>query len=617
MKTFFTLIFTCAILSAAGKNTFQKLTEVNTCWKAQSDINPAQLPSVHPRSEKEWIRLHLQLVEQTLRSRSTANLTPAQKAARLTDLDHLHQYWQAGAFPINEDYAYHTPIFIDKHNNFCAVGYLVKASGHEAIARMIAARTNLAYVKEMHYPELDTWAARNGFTKDELAWIQPSYPAVDYAVAIGKGVNGEVRELLADGDTLYTGGSFTKADSTIDAANIAFVTENSGTYTWHSMGTGVNGPVNAIAKYQNRIYIAGAFSMAGDSVMHNVAYWEGGRWHSPGCLFGEVHDLAVLGNTLYAAGSFDICASLTNINFAALGVNGWQQLPGLSGHVNTLEVMDTSLVLGGAFHYGADTVNAIKWSLNGGFRKFALSTRNEVNDFEFYKDTLYAACKWMPGGDSTLLFLKLRNDTWDSTFRLNYQQMIMGKYLGTGISLNTLLAGDNHLMLGGSFVGNSGMTSVSNCIDFTPAISGGRYYYGTGNWFEVDSTIHKMIYFKGDLIAGGSFKRSGFPHPQIGGALLNGIGKRKKYASAVNIVKAGDDIMIYPNPAAPGALINIKSGLNATDYTLMDNAGRIIISGDMKEATPSTLKMPQATGIYLLKLNNKAGKSIIQRITIR
>lgn len=67
----------------------------------------------------------------------------------------------------------------------------------------------------------------------------------------------------------------------------------------------------------------------GDSAVNNVAYWEGGRWHFAGCLYGEVKDLVVFGNQLYAAGSFDVCAALADVNLHAYPAIAGSSCPGL------------------------------------------------------------------------------------------------------------------------------------------------------------------------------------------------------------------------------------------------------------------------------------------------
>jgi hypothetical protein len=92
----------------------------------------------------------LQLVEKTLRSRSTDGLREQQIKSRLKTLDQLHAYWLSNTYPINNKVAHRNPIFIDDYNTFCAVGYLIKASGYEPLARTIADSENLSYL--MGYP---------------------------------------------------------------------------------------------------------------------------------------------------------------------------------------------------------------------------------------------------------------------------------------------------------------------------------------------------------------------------------------------------------------------------------------------------------------------------------
>ena len=151
MRVLVSIFLSFLFLTSYGNNaTYKKLTEVNKCWADQPDVRPAMLPGYAALTEREWIRTHLSLVEGILSNRNTDHLSSAQKHNRAKCLSLLHGYWLSGNFPVNEDYATRTPIFIDKYDNFCAVGYLVKATGNEQVSRMIAAKTNLAYVKEMN-----------------------------------------------------------------------------------------------------------------------------------------------------------------------------------------------------------------------------------------------------------------------------------------------------------------------------------------------------------------------------------------------------------------------------------------------------------------------------------
>lgn len=604
MKTILTFFCACLLFTAYGRNTtFQKLAAVNACWNDQPDVRKNALPSWQERSETEWIRLHLSLVEQTLRQRATHHLSAAQRQNRLRSLDDLHRYWLAGRFPLNNHYTCRTPIFIDDQDNFCAVGYLVKASGHESVSRMIAARTNLAYVRQMHYPELDSWAKEYGFTREELAWIQPGYMPTQYvAKPMGSGVNGEVRELLTDGDTLYVGGIFTTIGNATPANNIAFVTETGGSYTWHTMATGVNGPVKAITKYNGRIYIGGAFTMAGDSVVNNIAYWENGRWHNAGCLFGEVNDLVVYNNQLYAGGHFDVCAAMADINFARFNGQLWQPVPGLSGKVNTMEVMGADLLLGGAFSYNGNPTNAIKWREANGFTTFARSTGNEINDFELYNGTMYAAGQYVPGGDSSHVIWKIGSNGLD-TF---YNHISTGGMSGWSRNpvLKTLFGDGPSLMAGGDFSYYS-MLGGENCISFSS-----QHISGLGDWFVVDSTIHKLAYFKNSIVAGGTFKTNY-------GTTLNGIGRRT-YALGVSPVNPAGDLTIYPLPITNSRSFFIENSFNGSRYTLQDMSGRNIHTGALQAAGRQEVILPAvAPGMYLIRVANENGAAQVRKLTIQ
>lgn len=150
------------------------LIDLNREWLNQEDINVHDIKNV-PTHEVGKIKMHLRLVEQTLRNRKTSHLSKTQKLNRVKCLDILSEYWQLGVFPQNENYAYRTPIFIDKYNTFCAVGHLMKRTGAENIARRISESNNLVYVRDISNQKAADWMLANGLSMEECAWIQPGY----------------------------------------------------------------------------------------------------------------------------------------------------------------------------------------------------------------------------------------------------------------------------------------------------------------------------------------------------------------------------------------------------------------------------------------------------------
>ena len=121
------------------------------------------------------IRTHLATVESILRARDVSHL-PAEKQARRADLlDALHAYWTDGRFPQNTEVPGRTPIFIDEAGRLCAVGHLIAETMGRDLAEWIDARYHFAAVRDIDAPVLDTWATRHGFSRQELAMIQPWY----------------------------------------------------------------------------------------------------------------------------------------------------------------------------------------------------------------------------------------------------------------------------------------------------------------------------------------------------------------------------------------------------------------------------------------------------------
>lgn len=613
MKIIITLLLSCISIACLGHEgkTYDKLCEVNKCWAEQKDISQLSYPDYACQTERDWIRIHLQLVEQTLRSRSTNHLDTSQKANRLAALDHLNEYWHNGAFPVNNQYAYRTPIFIDKHDNFCAVGYLVKATGYEDVSRMIAARTNLAYVREMNYPELLAWAKEYGFTVDELAWIQPGYPPETYLQNIGKGTDGNVFKLYADNDSgkLYVGGAFTHVDSTMSANNIAYVTEQNGAYTWHNMGGGVNGPVYAILAINGKVYVGGDFTKAGGKDAKNIAFWDGSAWNALGCIDGVVKDMTIYRDDLYVAGDFSLCDSVSEVNFACWKHTKWQPVAWndpLEGRINSIYTDGYySIILGGKFSYKGKPVNIIEYSYYGGLIEYSNSIINEVNDIDNNKGVLYAVTTG--DMDTTKLVLKLGNNKyWGALYQYAFTATDM-------LNLQTICMRGDDVLVGGDIQYRSQIQpgpKGSNC---------GMIYQNQvvpydGIW--VDSVINTMTIFNGKMIVGGNFD-VGYNGKWSYGA-LHSIGHWTNPTGVEKVSSTTAIFSIYPNPAKGSTTVTIEQDMQASQFRLTDINGRVVARHPLDGKRKIQLPLPQlAAGIYIAELYNEQGLHAMQRLTVQ
>lgn len=172
------LVLSIVVFPARAQKTpdFNKLTRVNEQWYSQPDTETLGLGNFAGNfNEQESIRFHLMQVERLLRSRPVAHLPEEQQGKRKANLDVLNAYWKNGVFPVNSQHQNRQPYFVDDTDIYCAVGYLMKQSGADDMARSIHATQNFNYLFDIDHPQLMKWVENSGLTLDELALIQPGY----------------------------------------------------------------------------------------------------------------------------------------------------------------------------------------------------------------------------------------------------------------------------------------------------------------------------------------------------------------------------------------------------------------------------------------------------------
>ncbi len=178
----------------------EHLHEVNAQWSTMEPSAFADARTVRFPSDAARIAEHLHRVRQHLALQTPEGLSLLAGSHRRALLEALDTYADRGIFPMNDLVHGRSPVFIDTHGNACAVGHLMITSGHAELAEHISEELNLAYVHDIAIPEVAEWATTNGFTIDELAWIQPTYdhmkirdPGVVAAIQLANGDRFEVR----------------------------------------------------------------------------------------------------------------------------------------------------------------------------------------------------------------------------------------------------------------------------------------------------------------------------------------------------------------------------------------------------------------------------------------
>jgi hypothetical protein len=419
MKHLLLVLASIACLYSYGNNSekfLQQLSKVNSQWSKQPEhlsiINKAG--TFQHTNFNQWIATHLMLVEQTLRNRDVSHLSSAQKQNRITLLNELNSYWKAGVFPVNDFLPYKNPVFIDRKGTHCAVGYLMMQSGHDVLAQAIDANEKFAYVYEIKTNGVAEWAVEQGFTIDELAWIQPAYPPNVQASDLDGGLNGTVNTIAVDSSsqTVYVGGSFTQSTSGVNCTNVAAWVNGFAGYDWIPVGNGVNGPVYTMLLHNNKLYVGGEFTMAGSVAAKNVAVYDiaQGQWQAVGNLDSSVRALAVYNNELYAGGNFSgFVSKWTGTAWADI-TQGFLYGEG----VRTLEVWNNELVIGGNFELTTGALRRHVATYNGTYMgMLGFGTLTPVNDFTLHSGKLYAGTDLYYLSDSSgLCYFDETNNEW-------------------------------------------------------------------------------------------------------------------------------------------------------------------------------------------------------------
>ena len=166
--------FFLATVQVHATSLYHQLRAFNPYWE-QYSVHVEGKPAKAISNDVDYVRAHLAEVLAVLSDAPINQLSNDQLRSRNELIDVLADYAQRGRFPINYYRLQRIPVFIDEHDTYCAVGYLMRHTGHGAMARRIAAANNYAWVREIAEPGLAAWQLASGFSLDELKLIQGAY----------------------------------------------------------------------------------------------------------------------------------------------------------------------------------------------------------------------------------------------------------------------------------------------------------------------------------------------------------------------------------------------------------------------------------------------------------
>jgi hypothetical protein len=590
------LLVLLALFAQASEKTLQQLSSVNVQWQKQTDISSVlSETSIAPGiNHIDLIALHLELVEKTLKRRSVAHLSTQQKANRKELLNKLNGYWQAKQFPINDYLTYKSPVFIDRFGTHCAVGYLMQQSGYESLAREIDSKQKFAFVHDIKVKGVDKWAQEQGFTIDELAWIQPGYWVTTTANDLSGGVNGQVNTIVVEqgGMSIYVAGEFNTAGGTVAANNIAVYQSGFAGWSWMALNNGVNGKIKTMIVHNNQLLVGGAFTEANGQAANHIALYDfvSGQWQNMGSLDGTVNTLAVYNNEIYAGGSFTNMLSKWN-------GNSWidaNQIGFYGNEVRTLEVINNELIIGGDFELPTGALRKNVVGFDGTqFIYMGFGTVTPVNDLAFYNGRIYAACDVVSGNDTCALALfNASNNDWEKV-------IVPINNLGNsfiGDKICALAINGNEMLCGGSFMVGAGLFFGNNMMRFQQANAATANDYTITPVLYLDSTVNTIAMNNSIAYFGGEFVANNMSN------VLNHVAYFDVLTGVKDQTKNEETTLnIYPNPANESCILHVNTGFMDKDYVVISNSlGQEISRINLpKGATQFPIELAGfATGIY-------------------
>jgi len=419
----------------------------------------------------------------------------------------------------------------------------------------------------------------------------------------GSGVGGPVNALAAVGDDVFLGGAF----NTVGSMNVKNLARwNNATGTWNAVGNGIDGTIRAMAADANALYVGGAFKTIDGTTVDNIARWDrsSGQWFplgsSPFAGNTQINVLVLHGNTLYAGGA--------NGAFAWNG-SSWSPLgSNVDGPVYAIAVDGDRVYVGGKFSTAGGIAAASlavwipatqQWAAVGN------GVGGQVNALALDGDNLYVAGKFSTAGGIEALnvaLYRIEAETWEP--------------LDEGITgtLNALAVLNGSLFAAGAFprVGIFSMNSIAR--------------WDGREWFDVDrgvldkdgeGTIYALATGGGALYAGGDFVRTGGTASYNFGRWTNRFTSDAPTITAVAISTA--QLRIAPNPIGSQASIRIRLATSADiRLSVHDATGReleVVTQHRMDEGDHTIQwhaeRLPQGTYFCRLRANGSVTTQVV------
>ncbi len=426
------------------------------------------------------------------------------------------------------------------------------------------------------------------------------------------GLNGVPNVLFGDtiDNFLYAGGKFNKADTSISVGITKWDGDN-----FSRLGCGVDWdcitnlcpncfPQNVwtIARYNNELYIGGAFSKAGNISAKYIAKWDGSKWDS---LNSTVNNITLrlipcplFSGNLCACGDFTLAGSTSASNVARMNImNSWLAFGGTiwsGGGISSMAIYNGDLYVGGNMWSGSMSKisrwNGFSWQPVG---SGILGNPAYINDMIVYNNELYVTGYFKQSdGNPGNYVQKWNGTTWSD--------------VGGGLDDYAwdLEVHNGKLYAGGVF------QNAGNITAKYIAVWDGNKWCGLGSNF--DNVITCLSFYKDTLYIGGAFKvidTDSISHiaKWVGGNYID-------TCSTVGISEISNSnyISVYPNPSQGRFSIEAKG-----DLAIYNVLGEKIYTEKLVSEKTEIDLADKPKGIYFYQItaeekNIVTGKLVVQ-----
>lgn len=574
---------------------FTHLSEINKEWV--NHLNAVPKGEVVFKSDNDRIQLHLELVCKYLKLNTPEGLTEEQKNKRLELISDLEVYAKDKSFPINNHHSVRTPYFVDDFGTHCAVGQLIHKSGNDDLVSAIKKAHNYDFIIDIKTEGLIEWSTENGFTVDELKWIQPWYGTQTNLTQIQNGANGIVKKMSNIGDKVVIIGEFDSLNL-LPCLNIGYYQDNQ----LNCFGSGLQGVVNDVVRVNSNIVALGELIF--NSVVYPMAMFDGNVWS-----FIANPDLnGAIGKTAFRSSNL-IKLSLSHNSFIGdeelwnynLSTDIWTKRARVNGVVLDIIANYSDIIYAGhfdtVFTYGnqpdtlVDIYNVI---IDNGNPDYWYGIENQVSDsvkvLSKIGNSIYfgGSCS----ATNQICLTKYLNNTFQTQIFFGSLNIISNE-----VSIDDMKYGEGTILyITGKF--NAYSNSGSTCSNFAKYDLIGNSF---GSMGHLDKRVTSVSIFNNEVLFGGHFN---LYEDYTTYDSVNYLAKVLEFSN-INEESSSKESVVYPNPFTNH--IQIKGVPDGTWFRLVDNLGQILNEGEVVDGSIGNLESLE-NGIYYLSIELDSGK---------